>query len=368
VRGALTGRGAGLAGSVVPLYALGEWLGYPVLRALAVVSLAAVVVSVLTAVRPLRLGVRRDLDRTRVHRGRNVEVRLTVTNRGRRRQPALAAIDARPVRIPALPAGKSATVAYRLEAERRGRLEIGPLRVDRADPLGLTDRRRRVPGVTQLWVYPRIHPIDSWPGGPSLRHSDAATAVANLRGSTQLRTLRQYVPGDEPRHIHWKATATTGTLMVRDLRDPAEPSMLVLLDDRTGALDPERFEEAVDLTASLLVSASGAGHRIRLRTATGVDLRPRAGRSGSGAVLEALCTLRQGRGGTFGPAQPGDGTVVHVTGVSTGGFTWTAGSGGGPRVLVDLRAEVPAPRVPGVLVLRGTRAADVAAAWNGAVR
>jgi uncharacterized protein (DUF58 family) len=126
-------------------------------------------------------------------------------------------------------------------------------------------------------------------------------------------------------------------------------------------LTPDRFEQAVDLAASLLVAAATAGSPARLRTATGLDVDPRPGPEQAGILLDALCTVRQGPGRL--PRTAGRGTVVLITGLTaTSDFGWFAGPG--HRVLVDLRAEQPAPRIARVHVVAGTDAAALAAGWG----
>jgi uncharacterized protein (DUF58 family) len=365
---ALTRRGAGLGVGAVALYAAGEALGYPVLRALACVAAVAVLLSVVLTARPLRLVVARQFDRNRVHRGRTVAVTLIVRNAGRLWTPAFAARDGEPLRIPALRPGREARLEYTMTPQRRGRHPIGPLRVEQSDPLGLTDRRRSTGEASELWVYPRLHPAELTPVGPRRRHLTGTAAQATVRGSQELRALRPYVRGDEPRYIHWKATAVTGDLMVRDLFDPPEPSLTVLLDTAPDALGAELFEEAVDVAASLVVAAVHAGHRTRLRTTAGLDFTPKIGKAGATALLEALCTVQQRPAVALGRVT-GAGTFVLVTGAARGDLAWLPGVGADHTVLAALTdaPAAPEPRLAGVTVLAGPDATAVVTRWNASL-
>ena len=54
-------------------------------------------------------------------------------------------------------------------------------------------------------------------------------------GGTDLVGLHEYTMGDDLRRLHWATSARTGTLMVREDADPAEPHVCVLLDDRAAS-------------------------------------------------------------------------------------------------------------------------------------
>ena len=89
-------------------------------------------------------------------------------------------------------------------------------------------------------------------------------------GGTDLVGLHEYTVGDDLRRLHWATSARTGTLMVREDADPAQPHVCVLLDDRQQSYaHPDDFEEAVELAAALCRVAVEAGDPLRLRTSSG---------------------------------------------------------------------------------------------------
>jgi uncharacterized protein (DUF58 family) len=143
-----------------------------------------------------------------------------------------------------------------------------------------------------------------------------------LRGSADLRAVRQYVLGDEVRLLHWKATARTGQLMVREYADPAQPLLTVVLDTRPTALRAESFEDAVEVAASLLASSALAGQYCRLLTSTGTDTPARTGPAAVRALLDELCLAAQD-GPVQGPLVPAalsatrpGGAVIALTGLA----------------------------------------------------
>jgi uncharacterized protein (DUF58 family) len=78
--------------------------------------------------------------------------------------------------------------------------------------------------------------------------------------------MREYVPGDDPRMIHWPTTARTGTLMVREHVEVRRPEFTIVLDTADAAGTPDDFEESVDVAASLAVHAIAAGLDVVVRT------------------------------------------------------------------------------------------------------
>jgi uncharacterized protein (DUF58 family) len=319
----LTGRGVAVLLASLAAYALGEWAGYALFRALAGLGLGALIAAVALTVRHPRVSVRRDLSPDRVERGRPALATLRVRNTGRRWQPAFAAHDSageerQQVRIRRLAPDSEATYRYELSTSKRGRIEVGPLMLERRDPLGLARNRLATGETATLWVHPKRHPTRTVVAGRPRHHHVGRTADDSLRGTADLRDVRPYVVGDEVRHLHWKATARTGQLMVRDFVDPDQPRLTVLLDTRTEPLPEAIFEEAVEVVASILFAGSMAGHRCRLLTSAGADVAAPGGPLASRQFLDELCVAEQ----------TDDRTALLPPSLTTGG------SSGGAIVLV----------------------------------
>ena len=98
---------------------------------------------------------------------------------------------------------------------------------------GLAGRRLPLGDVTEVRVVPRVLPVRGLPSGVRRGHVGADERVE--RGGTDLVGLREYVPGDDLRRLHWATSARTGVLMVREDADPARPHLAVVLDDRAGS-------------------------------------------------------------------------------------------------------------------------------------
>jgi uncharacterized protein (DUF58 family) len=373
-----TPRGIAAVVIAVVLFAAGLLLGNAVLRALGGFTAGVLLVSLVPALVRVRPTVERTVRPNRLQRGEHATARLVVRNEGASRQPGFTALDvvggeAREVPVPALPPGEQSEHLYDVPATRRGRIDIGPLTVERADPLGLARSRTDTGRVEHVWVHPRRHVVRVVGGGRLRHHHEGVVPDHPLRGSTDVRALREYVPGDELRHVHWRASAKAGRLVIREYVDPVQPHCTVVLDNRASVLGADAFEEAVEVATSVLWSAVGEGHRVVLRTAQGDVLqggdRPEAAQplldrlaaveqADDADLLRTLDVTRQAGGGGWlvvvgGSADPA--LLGRLVGM--GGFA--------PVTLFDVSGWPDAVATPGIMTVRGTTARDAVDAWNG---
>lgn len=257
---------ATLAGSAV-LYAAGFALGYPepvVLATGGVLALAAALAW--TAPAP-DLEVRREVTPLKVPRGEAAVAVLNVVNRGGRGLSGLRVQDRvgtseHLIDLPRLPRNAARAVSYALPTDVRGEVPVGPLLLVRADPFGLTRRVRPYGEAATLLVRPRTVALPVPPSGRA-HHLEGPAGDNAPSGTVTFHTLREYVVGDDLRHVHWRSSARTGTLMVRRLIDASLPTTTVVLDTR------HLTETAVDAAASVAVAAARAGFPVRVLTGAG---------------------------------------------------------------------------------------------------
>jgi uncharacterized protein (DUF58 family) len=370
----LTTRGAVVLVLALLLLAFGQWGGYALLRALGFVLLAAVLAAVVIAARKLNVAVYRDVYPDRVERGKPAVARLEVSNPGTTRQPGLFATDSagsdvQTIRVRPLLPGGQATYHYELPTRGRGRLTVGPLTLHRVDPFGLARNRLRTGATRMLWVHPRQHAARAITRGHPRHHYEGTTTDDRLSGSVDLQDVREYQPGDEVRHLHWRATAHTGRLMVRDLTDPEQPRCTVVLDTRPGSLPADGFEEAVDLAASLVAASARVGHHTRLVTSSGIDMPTPGGSNAVRRLLDELAEVRQtGDDDPMVPAvlsaAPG-GCVVVVTSASAelSSLAWLR-QRASAVFLITLGELEQRRAVAGARVLAARDAAQAVRQWN----
>lgn len=285
----LTARGWGVLAVVVASAGLGLALGYPEGVGLAVGALLLLVVSfflvsgggpafalALAPPRVERLSdtvVRVDVEATRAHR-RGLRLRSADTS-----HPVVWDATGVHADIP-------------VPTHRRGPVSLGPWMLERVDPWGLMHRRvGEVEGVALL-VVPRVRPV-SLAALPSALADFGGSAEM---GTTTFATLREYVIGDELRHVHWRSSAKTGKLMMRQYVDVTRPRItLVLVAEERAYTSADEFEEAVDFIASLAAVASSSGLDVEVVTTAGERASHGGGRST--AVLDLLALVERGASG-----------------------------------------------------------------------
>jgi uncharacterized protein (DUF58 family) len=165
---------------------------------------------------------------------------------------------------------ESRTVAYTMPPLPRGRYTAGPLRIRAVDPFGLVDLTRSFTATSDFLVTPRVDPLPDG-GGPAARDTgeNLGSHSIGARGADDAST-REYRIGDDLRKIHWRSTARTGALMVRQEERPWQGQTTILLDLRAaghvlqGVAKDEADERAgSSLEWAISASASIATHLSR---------------------------------------------------------------------------------------------------------
>ncbi|HEY5880986.1 MAG TPA: DUF58 domain-containing protein, partial [Nakamurella sp.] len=295
VRGRVALVVAGCAAALGWVTGWREWTGLA--AGLAVVLLVAVAMALGRS--PVAIDL--DLSRTRFVVGEPAAARVGVRNVSTRRMLPLGLeldVDGLPaqVRVPSLPGGASHPVTIPLPTHRRAVIELGPARAVRGDVFGLIRRVVQWPVHEQVYVHPRtVRLPDPLPG--FTRDLEGEESAIRTASDLSFHTLREYVPGDDRRFIHWKKTARSGTLQVREFLQTHRSLVAVVLagnpDDygTVGAVSDgadtglgvggtsEEFELAVSCAASVVaelarrrrdVVVDAAGSTIRAATDQGV--------------------------------------------------------------------------------------------------
>ncbi|MEJ7801348.1 MAG: DUF58 domain-containing protein, partial [Ilumatobacter sp.] len=207
--GAVAALVIGRVFGIVELFVIGAGLGIAVVVAVAVVRLHQPSLAITRWVHPSVLTV-----------GETGRVDLLVQNRAGLRSPRVdltepvGASNTAHMTIAALRSGDEVTAGYRVPALRRGLLTVGPAELERTDLLGLAVLRRVAIGVAELTVAPQTFELPM----PALGHGVLGRhllALSQRVGPGEFHSLRDYVTGDEPRTIHWKASARSEGLKVR---------------------------------------------------------------------------------------------------------------------------------------------------------
>jgi hypothetical protein len=240
------------------------------LREVVVVGFAGAVLVVVAAVALVgrsRLRIRMSMPQQRVAVGDDASV--TVSAENPTRLPSVPTTVELPigaglvdVAIPTVAARGTWERRVPVPTVRRGVLDVGPVTGVRADPVGLVRRELVWTAREQVIVHPRTIAIPSTSTG--LVRDLEGQATRDLSPSDiAFHAVREYMPGDDPRTIHWKSTAKTGAFMVRQFEDTRRSHLVVALGtSRAEFADDDEFELAVSAAASLGTRAVRDGREV----------------------------------------------------------------------------------------------------------
>lgn len=122
---------------------------------------------------------------------------------------------------------------YILRAHARGAYRFGPMTVRVTDPFGMLTRQSELETPATLLVHPLLVPLErlDLPAAAPFGEQRALRRV--VEDPLRVVGIREYALGDEPRRIHWKATARTGQLQSKVYEASARRTVAILLDIRT---------------------------------------------------------------------------------------------------------------------------------------
>ncbi|MEU0880525.1 DUF58 domain-containing protein [Lentzea sp. NPDC005914] len=145
---------------------------------------------------------------------------------------------------------------------KRGVIAVGPATTVRGDPLGLVRRTVGMTDVVELFVHPVTVPLAPL-GTGLLRDLEGCTTNDVSMSDLAFHALREYAPGDDRRHIHWRSTAKLasstqdGRFLVRQYLDTRRAHIVVIVDGADQSYsDPEVFETALSVGASVVKRAA----------------------------------------------------------------------------------------------------------------
>jgi uncharacterized protein (DUF58 family) len=316
-RTGLTANGLVVAALAVALFAVARALGSPGVFMLCYGAIAVVGLAYVLARRRLVVTAVRTQLPTRVRLGQAVTVGLSLTARSTVTTVVVsdelpdALGTAAQVPVARLPAGQEMTHEYLFTARRRGVYDVGPLTATWTDPFTLTRRRQRLADPVQIIVHPRIEPAydrivsREWEDPPV-----RPPVTKPWPTGFEFSGLRDYVTGDDPRRIVWRATARTldveagtGRYLVRESEQGITDRVSLVLDTSgaghsPGTMTPggsETFETAVRVIASVASRHLSDGMTVSVWGNSGRLMRPVRGQRDRVALLDALARVEAER-------------------------------------------------------------------------
>jgi uncharacterized protein (DUF58 family) len=158
---------------------------------------------------------------------------------------------------------------------RRGSYLLGPTTLASGDPLGIFTIQKELPTEDRLVILPMTFPISTFPPPPGLLPGGKAIRQRTFDVTPHAAEVREYVPGDPMKRIHWPSTAHRGQLMVKEFEQDPQADIWLFLDAFAPAhrslnesepeiinenlwlrrpkiaLPPDTFEYAISIASSL---------------------------------------------------------------------------------------------------------------------
>lgn len=220
------------------------------------------------------------------------------------------------LRLPTMSPFAHHTEDVPLPALPRGSYTVGPVSYEKTDPVGLVTRRLRSGSSLELLVAPRVIDLSVFAGG-LVNDLDGATSQQVSMSDLAFHALREYVPGDDLRHVHWRSSAKAGELLVRQYHETRRGQVSILLDPcRSSYRRLRDFELAVSVATSIALRA------VRDDFDTYLRCGEHSGRGRhSAAMTDAACRFRTADDDTYlhesadaSRSVHGSGLLVQVTG------------------------------------------------------
>ena len=160
-----------------------------------------------------------------------------------------------------LPPRKTQTSELVVDSRYCGRLRIWISRITLYDCFGLIGIRCKCDAVTHMTILPdTFEPVVSLIPNPS--SSDDSESYSQERPGfdmTETFQLREYVPGDSLRQVHWKLTGKLDKLIVRDPGLPIAKNVLVFWERAGETEDPALIDAQAEVVISLCRSLTDNG-------------------------------------------------------------------------------------------------------------
>ena len=197
--------------------------------------------------------------------------------------------------------GRSRT-EWRTDAicSRRGLFTIGPTSLITGDPFGIFTLSIQDPASRVVMVVPPIVPLPAIEVAPGGRSGSGRPRSNAPERTVSASNVRQYVPGDNLHHIHWKTTARRGSPFIRIFDGTPTGDWRIILDLDQAVQVGEEWDSTEEHGVVLAASLADRGLRLRRSVGLAVNgsetiwLPPQSGDNQRWDILRALAVVHQG--------------------------------------------------------------------------
>ncbi len=176
----------------------------------------------------------------------------------------------------------------------RGGFVLGPTTITSGDPFGIFRVSKIFPANSSLVVLPMLFRVDEFLSPPGLLPGGKAIRRKSLDVTPHASGVRDYIPGDPMKRIHWPTSIRRGQLMVKEFEQDPQSEIWLFLDTHKGVhfakpaantdshpiddllllrrhevkLQPSSLEYSVSITASLAHYFIGQRRAVGMVTAS----------------------------------------------------------------------------------------------------
>lgn len=258
----------------------------------------------------IRLSVERKTEEMSLYRGDDVRIDLTIKNHGKTIQylevQDTIPSDAQVVQgsnhqILKLGEGEEKEITYKISFNKRGKIEIGPVKLRYRDPLNLNVEEWISEKILTLFVLPSIQKMENVNIRPLYTRNWIGNVKSQSMGlGSEFFSLRQYRPEDERKRINWKATARYLEPVSNEYVGEKSGDVIIVVDG-SGASNIGD-EENNTLDASVQAAGTLASSILADRNRVGLVilgdfldwLYPDSGRDHFYKVMEKLSSVEKG--------------------------------------------------------------------------
>lgn len=163
-----------------------------------------------------------------------------------------------------VPASDKAEIPFRVVSVHCGYLEVQVNEVILHDWFGFLPTRASCEAKGKMSVLPdTFEPMVMLAVSPSYTE-DSDSWAENKRGTdySEVFALRDYVPGDSLKQIHWKLSSKRERLIVREASYPTSRTLLLFWDKNTAETNGEEMDVMAEIVSSICqeISRQGIGY------------------------------------------------------------------------------------------------------------
>jgi len=162
--------------------------------------------------------------------------------------------------LPFVPCGKSLICNISMKFTERGKPVIGDVYISSVFPFNFFTRYRYMDVSPQIIVYPEPKYCELYTNeGDGKKKGDSFADIVGYEDD--LISIRDYAEGDPLKYIHWKASAKTGELKVKELSQSVEPPVIVDLNRMRG----DDIEQKLSCATFVITGMHSRGIAVGLR-------------------------------------------------------------------------------------------------------